>query len=337
MPRNDRPSDPETTGRPATGAVPEPVGTGCGEATIGAENGAADGAENGPLSGAIEDRLRRHLPQLTPSERLLADHLTRNFPVAGLGSMTMLAKDAGVSTPTVLRMVQKLGFRGYPEFQAQLRDEVEARLESPLSKQARWIDGLPQTHILNRFADAVLANLTRTLGQIDHADFDACAALLADPARRIIVTGGRITHPLADYLVTQLGIVRPGVSSLPSNSNTWPSVLLEMRPGDVLVVFDIRRYEAATLQLAEMAAEQGAEVVLLTDPWLSPIAQHARFRFAAQIQVPSAWDSTTALMVLVETLLAAVQQINWDQTQERMTRLEGLYERASLFRRGGKG
>ncbi|MDN3714100.1 MurR/RpiR family transcriptional regulator [Paracoccus cavernae] len=153
-------------------------------------------------------------------------------------------------------MVQKLGFRGYPEFQAQLRDEVEARLESPLSKQARWTGGAPQTHILNRFADAVLANLTRTLGQIDHADFDACAALLADPDRRIIVTGGRITHPLADYLVTQLGIVRPGWP-LPSNSNTWPSVLLEMRRGDVLVVFDIRRYEAATLQLAEMAAEQG--------------------------------------------------------------------------------
>ncbi|MFD2845125.1 MurR/RpiR family transcriptional regulator [Paracoccus cavernae] len=175
------------------------------------ENHTEAGVENGaPVSGAIEDRLRRHFGQLTPSERLLADHLTRNFPVAGLGSMTLLAKEAGVSTPTVLRMVQKLGFRGYPEFQAQLRDEVEARLESPLSKQARWTGGAPQTHILNRFADAVLANLTRTLGQIDHADFDACAALLADPDRRIIVTGGRITHPLADYLVTQLGIVRPG-------------------------------------------------------------------------------------------------------------------------------
>ncbi len=286
------------------------------------------------ITGPIEDRLRRRIEALTPSERLLAGHLSRNFPVAGLASMTHLAKEAGVSTPTVLRMVQKLGFRGYPEFQAQLRTEVEARLESPLSKHARWTNGVPQTHMLNRFADAVLTNLSKTLGQIDHADFDACAEMLADPARKILVTGGRITHPLADYLVTQLGIVRPGVSTMPSNSSAWPSTLLDLRRGDVLVVFDIRRYETSTLQLAEMAAEQGTEVVLLTDPWISPISAYARFRFAAQIEVPSAWDSTSALMVLVETMLAAVQQLTWDQTQERMTRLEGLYERANMFKRG---
>ncbi len=285
-------------------------------------------------AGTIEDRLMQRFGTLTPTERLLAGHLTRNFPVAGLASMTYLAKEAGVSTPTVLRLVQKLGFRGYPEFQAQLRNEIEARLESPLSKHARWTDGVPQTHILNRFADAVLANLTRTLSRIDHADFDACAEMLADPKRRVLVTGGRITHALADYLVTQLGIVRPGVSALPSQSSAWPSALLEMRPGDVLIVFDIRRYERATMQLAEMAAERGAEVVLITDPWISPISAYARFRFAAQIEVPSAWDSSTALMVLIETLLAAVQELNWPQAQDRMTRLEALYERASMFRRG---
>ncbi|MEF9605955.1 SIS domain-containing protein, partial [Paracoccus sp. PXZ] len=124
------------------------------------------------------------------------------------------------------------------------------------------------------------------------------------------------------------------VSALPSQSSAWPSALLEMRPGDVLIVFDIRRYESATLQLAEMAAERGAEVVLITDPWISPISAYARFRFAAQIEVPSAWDSSTALMVLIETLLAAVQELNWPQAQDRMTRLEALYERASMFRRG---
>ncbi|MFC3570174.1 MurR/RpiR family transcriptional regulator [Paracoccus simplex] len=285
-------------------------------------------------AGTVEDRLTQRFDALTPAERLLAGHLMRNFPVAGLASMTHLAKEAGVSTPTVLRLVQKLGFRGYPDFQTQLRGELEARLESPLSKHARWAGGVPQTHILNRFADAVLDNLTRTLGRIDHADFDACAAMLADPQRRVLVTGGRITQALADYLVTQLGIVRPGVFALPSQSRAWPSALLELRPGDVLVTFDIRRYESTTLQLAEMAAEQGAEVVLITDPWISPISARARFRFAAQIEVPSAWDSTTALLVLIETLLAAVQELNWPQAQERMTRLEALYERASLFRRG---
>lgn len=281
----------------------------------------------------IEERLAWHFNALTPTERLLASHLTRNYPVAGLGSMPQLAKEAGVSTPTVLRLVQKLGFRGYPEFQTQLRAEVEARLESPLSKHARWTDGVPKNHILNRFADAVLTNLSVTLGRIDHAEFDACAEVLADPNRRIIVTGGRITYPLAEYLVTQLSIVRPGVTVLPGRSNAWSATLLDMHAEDVLIVFDIRRYENALLQLVELATEHGAQVVLMTDPWVSPIAEHAQFRFSAQVEVPSAWDSTVALLVLVETLLAAVQEKTWPQTKERMTRMEALYDRASLFRR----
>lgn len=287
--------------------------------------------------GRIEERLAAGFDTLTPAERQLASHFMRHYPVAGLSSMPQLAREAGVSTPTVLRLVQKLGFRGYPEFQARLRAEIEARLESPLSRHARWTEGVPRTHILNRFADAVLSNLTATLGRIDHSEFDACAAMLADPARRVLVSGGRITHALADYLVTQLSIVRPGVTALRALSNSWPPALLDLQKGDVLIVFDIRRYEGTILQLAELAAEQGAEIVLITDPWISPVAAHARFRFSAQIEVPSAWDSSVALLVLVETLLAAVQERTWPQTQSRMERLEELYDRANLFRRGRPG
>ncbi len=287
-----------------------------------------------PENPTIEERLAADFDSLTKSERLLAGHLTRNYPVAALGSITQLAKGAGVSTPTVLRLAQKLGFRGYPEFQAQVRAEVEARLASPIAKHDRWAGGVPDTHILNRFADAVLANLSATLARIDHAEFDACAALLADPARRIFVTGGRITQSLADYLVTQLKIVRPDVLAVPGLSNAWPPALLEMRPGDVLLAFDIRRYENTVLQMVEIAAERGAEVIVLTDPWVSPAAAHARFRFSVQIEVPSAWDSTAALQVLAETLLAAVQERTWQETSARMKQLESLYDRARLFRRG---
>ncbi|SIS85621.1 MurR/RpiR family transcriptional regulator [Phaeovulum vinaykumarii] len=284
----------------------------------------------------IEERLRAGFDGLTRAERQLASHLMRHYPVAGLGSVTALARGAGVSTPTVVRLAQKLGFAGYGEFQAALRDEVEERLVSPLVKHARWAGGVPDTHILNRFADAVLGNLQATLSQIEHAEFDAVAGLMADPERRIWATGGRITHAIADYFVTHMKLIRPGVSVISSMSNAWPPALLDLRAGDVLLAFDIRRYENNVLELVEMAAEQGAEVVLVTDPWVSPAAAHARYRFSVQIEVPSAWDSTVALQVLVETLMAAVQSLIWEESAARMQRLEGLYDRARFFRRLGK-
>ena len=287
----------------------------------------------GKTTSTIEERLRAAIEGMTRAERQLATHLLRHYPVAALGSVTALARAADVSSPTVVRLVQKLGFRGYPDFQSEIRAEVEERLISPLTKHDRWAGGVPDTHILNRFADAVLGNLQATLAQINHAEFDAAAALMADPARQVYATGGRITHAMAEYFVTHMKVIRPGVSLISEMSNAWPPAMIEMRPGDVLLAFDIRRYENNVLQLVEMASEQGAEVILVTDPWVSPAAAHARYRFSAQIEVPSAWDSTVAIQVLIETLMAAVQSLTWEETALRMKRLEDLYARARFFRR----
>lgn len=282
---------------------------------------------------AIEDQMRAALPDLTRAERQLATHILRHYPVAALGSITALAKAAEVSTPTVVRLCQKLGFKGYPDYQTALRGEVEAMLVSPIAKHDRWAGGAPDAHVLNRFADAVVANLQATLGQIDHAEFDAVARLLADRNRKIYAMGGRITHALADYFVTLMKVVRPEVTLLSDMSNTWPPALLDMERGDVLLVFDIRRYENSVLQLVELAVEQGAEVILVTDRWVSPASTHARHTLSCHIEAPSAWDSTVSILVLVETLLAAVQGLTWNKTEERMKRLETLYDRSRFFRR----
>ncbi len=282
----------------------------------------------------VEQQIRARFDALTRSERQLASHITRHYPVAVLGSITALAKEAEVSTPTVVRLVQKLGYKGYPDFQAVVRLEVEERLISPIAKHDRWAGGVPDTHILNRFADAVVGNLQATLGQIDHADFDAVAGLMADRNRKIFAMGGRITHAMADYFVTHMKVIRQNVTLISDMSNAWPPALIDMVPGDVLLAFDIRRYENNVLSLVEMAADQGAEVVLITDQWVSPAAERARYRLSAHIEVPSAWDSTVAIQVLIETLMAAIQSLTWEETQARMKRLEELYARARFFRRG---
>ena len=282
---------------------------------------------------SMEEQMRAALPDLTRAERQLATHILKNYPVAALGSITALAKASEVSTPTVVRLCQKLGYKGYPDYQSALRGEVEAMLVSPIAKHDRWTGGAPDTHILNRFADAVVGNLQATLGQIDHAEFDTAAALLADPRRAVYAIGGRITHAQADYFVTLMKVVRREVTLLSGLSNTWPPALLDMKRGDVLVVFDIRRYENSVLQLVELAVEQGAEVVLVTDRWQSPAAVHARHTLSAHIEAPSAWDSMVSITVLVETLLAAVQTLTWAETEARLKRLEALYDRSRFFRR----
>ena len=266
----------------------------------------------------IDDQLHAALSDLTRAERQLATHILSHYPVAALGSITQLAKAALVSTPTVVRLAQKLGYKGYPDFQLSLRGEVEAMLVTPLTKHDQLAGSVPGGHILNRFAEAMVANLQATLNQIDHAAFDATAALLADPQRRVFAVGGRITHALADYFASLMVVVRPGVTLLSDNSSTWATALLDMAPGDVLLVFDIRRYENHILRLAELAADKGMVNVLFTDQWGSPAAQFAAHRLNCRIEAPSAWDSVAVILVVLETMVAQIQAASWKTTHLRM-------------------
>ena len=79
----------------------------------------------------ISDRIQNQLDDLTRAERQLAHSILENYPASGLGPLSALAKDAKVSVPTVARMVQKLGFDGYPEFQTELREELKAKAKGP--------------------------------------------------------------------------------------------------------------------------------------------------------------------------------------------------------------
>ena len=60
----------------------------------------------------IEERMRASLGRLTRAERQAATHILSHFPMSALGSITALARAAEVSSPTIVRLVQKLGFRG---------------------------------------------------------------------------------------------------------------------------------------------------------------------------------------------------------------------------------
>lgn len=281
----------------------------------------------------VSDRLRRNEAHLTRSERQVADVILKNYPVSGLGSITALADSAKVSTPTVARLVQKIGFPGFPSFQTALRSELDEKFSGPLTKRERWVDDAPDAHILNRFTKAVIDNIGQSLGEVDPADFDRACTLLGNPDHKVFVVGGRITRTLADYFFLHLQVIRENVTQIASNTNAWPHYLLDMKEDDVVAVFDVRRYENSTLKLAEVARERGARIILFTDQWQSPVAQHADICFKNRIAVPSAWDSNVTSMLLAEIVIAQVQERNWAQTRKRMEELEIMFDRTRFFRK----
>jgi DNA-binding MurR/RpiR family transcriptional regulator len=59
----------------------------------------------------------------------------------------------------------------------------------------------------------------------------------------------------------------------------------------------------------------------------------ADISLSCRIVVPSAWDSAATTMLLIETMISSVQNLNWGETKERMETLEVMFDQTKLFRK----
>src|SRR5436190_16801484 len=269
----------------------------------------------------VAEVVRQRLDSLSPAERRLARVLLASYPIAGLESVARFAERAGVSPPTVTRFIAKLGFRGYPEFQENLRHEVQARLSSPLE---RYRDEPKQESAVKTALDVSAHNLQATLDLLSERDVKEAIELLADVRRRVMVLGGRVSAPLARYLTAQLHLLRPGIDLVDSERSAPAQQLIDMRKTDVLVVFDYRRYQPDTIDCARVAAARGCDVVLFTDQWLSPASAFARQVLVTSVETVGPFDSLVGAIAVVEAIVTAVLGKLGPRAEARMQNVERL-------------
>ena len=270
----------------------------------------------------IAEAIRHHYADLTPTERKPAQTLLGNYPFAGLETVAKFAERAGVSGPTILRLVAKLGYSAYAEFQQELRDELQAQLQSPLTKRPEGAAVVRRLNFLESFGEAVGDNIRQTLDSVHQSEFDAVVELLADEKRPLFLLGGRFTGAVANYFYQHLHTLRPNAQLISGHESSWRNHLLDVGRRHVLVVFDIRRYQHDVIHFAEEAARRGATVVLFTDQWLSPISAVAKHLLTARVTVPSSWDSMIGMFLIVEALIARVSEKMWPTVKSRVEELD---------------
>jgi len=272
-----------------------------------------------PLSAQLLERM----DALTASERSVARVILTDYPMSGLDSIASLAAKSSVSPPTVLRLVAKLGFAGWPQFQAALREEVAQRLASPLAMYDQRRGATPlhdADYAEGIFIRALETSFARLKGDV----VDEAVRALTDPKSRIHVIGGRFSTALAVYFATHLQLLRPHVSAVSEIPIHRSNALLDMGRNDIVVALDFRRYQRDTIEFGTAAAQMGARIILFTDPWLSPLVNSAKTVITVETTSPSPFDSFVSAMGVLELLIHRISESVGDDSLERMKALDEL-------------
>lgn len=271
----------------------------------------------------VRDRLLEPNRNFSHSEMKAVRVLLANYPAAGLTTVSKLAKQAGVSDPTVLRLAQRLGYAGFAEMQKALLAEVEAHMRSPLT--------LPAVRIARRKPNAYEAFFAETLSQCEAvvrgtatADYERAVALLTDARMEVLCLGGRFSRFLAGILQRCLHHMREGTRLLDGTAADMVDEIASLGKRHVLVVFDYRRYQSDVVRFASEASARGVHIILFTDQWVSPIAKFAEVVMTAPTATSSPFDTLVTPLLQVEAVAVGVAERLGADWRSRAALLEAV-------------
>lgn len=241
----------------------------------------------------LRERIRAARPTLSPAERQVADWVllqpgtVLSLPVAAI------AREAGVSQPTVIRFCRSMGCHGLSDFKLRLaqgngpRDAAPARATHPAGHR-----------ILQDTIDA----LALLRDQLDARALDAAVALL-EAARRIDLYGFGSSGVVARDAQTKF--FRYGIAADAYSDPYLMSMSLNvLQAGDVVIAIS-KSGDLPELQTAvERVRELGVRVVAITAPG-SRLAALADVTLPADVEADVA-DRSMVARLLHLTLLDAL-------------------------------
>lgn len=271
--------------------------------------------------GDLADRVRDHAERLTPAERRVATSMVADPEAVAFGTVADVAARAGSGAASVVRLANKLGYGGFSALQAAVRAELSRSLR-PAAERIREPGA---GDLRERGRRAATECVEATLGALDPDVLDEVVALLSLRSRPVWIVAGDAASGIAGQFATELSMLRRDVQHLAGSPVRVFRQVADLDEGDVVVVVDLRRYDAWVLEVARFAADAGATIVAVTDGPLSPLASLADHAVTVAADGIGPFDNYVGALALLTTVTAGVAQRLRTPAAAHLDRIEAAW------------
>lgn len=212
-------------------------------------------AQGGVQPGPVTATIRALRTSLNPGEQRVCDVVLARPDWVIEATTADVAVEAGVSTATVVRTAQRLGYRGFPHLRVLLARDLG------VSTSAAF-DSAGGTGDVRAFFRAVGSATEAMASLLDEGLVERAVDLIAE-ARRIVVAGGGVSAPVAQDLAMRLAAIGRPVEAPTDHLDQRIRARL-LGPQDVCVVVSGTGATESTLSVARSAVAAGAPVIALT-------------------------------------------------------------------------
>ena len=269
--------------------------------------------------------ISERFPQLTKSEKRIANYLNQNQDEAAFLSAGEIAARLQLSEATMVRFARTLGFDNYPDMRVALQDNFRQRLTHSARLRSRLDDLRAGGDIFERLVASEIDYLTESLQTIDRNALNAAVELLRTHPR-VFVFGLGPSLSLVDLL--EIRLTRSARQVIPLNSSGREKLepMLLMNSSDLLIAIGFFNLTPNLQMVLEYANQHKTPVILLTDTLGPMVGDKADIVLAARRGPVSSFHSLTVPMTIINALLLALTAADQEKVMTNLDKLDQLRE-----------
>jgi DNA-binding MurR/RpiR family transcriptional regulator len=260
--------------------------------------------------------------ELSGHHRRIAQYLEGNPRLAAFESASEVAARVHVSTATVVRFAQALGFKGWPALQLQFRQRYLAALMPAELMVDQFHSG--EVSRVESSLDTDIQNLRTALQSVDPGQVDAIAHMIADARKTLIVSAG--TYATVGTIIAHLGQFMGYDIQLETRGGPELMAALSLLDErDCVIGISFWRVGRIVTRALEVAQRRDIRTAAFADSSVSPVLHGVEHSVVVPTDSISFFQSMTAATSVAYGLLAILQDIGGAEVSEHIALAQELY------------
>ena len=267
---------------------------------------------------------------MSKGQKAISAFIYDHYDQAVFMTAARLGETVGVSESTVVRYAMYIGYNGYPEFQRDLEDWVQNKINSVQKIGAKYGKST-QSEILTSVLHADIEKLQDTIQKLDPAAFETAVDIILE-AKTVYMMGVRSCEPLAEFLNFYLNMIRGNVILLKTTSisETFEQ-MIRIDEQDAMIGISFPRYSMRTLKAMEFANDRNAKVITITDSVHSPMNLYSACNLLARSDMVSIVDSLVAPLSVINALVVAMCLKRPEEVKKNLKNLEEAWNNYQVY------
>lgn len=212
----------------------------------------------------LADKIVAARKTMTGAQKTIADYILKLPTRVAFMTADEVAVDIGVSSASVVRFAQTLGYDGFASLKRSLQDEIQFMVDPAdrVEKSLAEIKAAPDA--LRTVVETDLVYLQHLLSTISRAQFNRATEAIVS-AKRIGVCGTGSTSSLVDYFTFRMRRFRADVIPITTGGRSLFEQLHWLEQGDVIIVFAFLNPSEEIFTVLNYAEKMGIESIVITD------------------------------------------------------------------------